>query len=121
MTQSTNYPPVLTSNLTATIANAASLSGIIDLSGTALCGYFIPASWTAADVTFAVSVDGTNFSDLYDLFGNEVVHTVAANRFVALLPSEMASIRYLKIRSGTTGTPVNQDAKRIITLVTRVV
>ncbi|MDB2415442.1 hypothetical protein N9W34_06695 [Rickettsiales bacterium] len=121
MPNSKQYPAIVTSDLSATIASSESLSDVIDLSGTTLSGYVMPASWTAADITFSVSADGTNFNDLYDQFGNEVNHTVDASRFIALLPSDFAGIRYLKIRSGTSGTPVNQGAERVITLVARAV
>ena len=121
MPNSNQYPSVITSDLTTTIASSASLSGSADLGGTTLSGYIMPAAWTAADLTFQGSVDGANFSDIYDSFGNEVSHSVAASRFVALNPADFAGIRYLKIRSGTTGAPVNQAAERIVTLVTRAV
>jgi hypothetical protein len=121
MSNANQYPSLITSDLTATIANGASLSGAIDLRGTTLVGYIMPASWTAADITFRGSVDGTNFFDLYNQFGIEIKHTVAASRFIALIASDLASIRYIKVRSGTTGTPVNQGAERILTLIARVV
>ena len=121
MPNSTQYQAVISSNLTATIANTASLSDAMDLSGTTLAGYIMPASWTSANMTFQVSVDGTNFHNFYDQFGNEVSHTVSTSRFVALNPSDMASVRYIKFRSGTNGTPVAQGADRLITLVSRAV
>lgn len=121
MPDSTQYPAVLTCDLTATIASSASLSGAVDLSGTTLAGYVMPAAWTAAGITFKASIDGTNFFDLYDQFGNEVKHTVDAGRVVSLTPSDMASIRYIKIRSGTSASVVNQVAERVITLITRAV
>ena len=121
MPNSTQYQPIITSNLTATLANAASLSDAIDLNGTTMVGYIIPAAWTAADITFQVSVDGTNFNNLYNQFGNEVKHIVAASRFIVLTPSDMAGVRYIKFRSGTNITPVAQGAQRLINLVTRVV
>lgn len=121
MPNSNQYPSVITNDLSATIASSGSLSGAVDLRGTTLSGYIMPSAWTTADLTFQGSVDGTNFSALYDSFGNEINHPVAASRFVALNPADFAGIRYLKIRSGTTGTPVNQAAERIITLVTRAV
>ena len=121
MPNSNQYPPATTSDLTATIASSASLSSSADLGGTTLSGYVMPATWNTADITFQGSIDGTNFLDMYDEFGNEISHPVAASRFVALNPVDFASIRYLKIRSGTASTPANQAAERIITLVTRAV
>ncbi len=119
MPESNQYPALITNDLTATIAISASLSGSVDVNGTTIAGYIMPAAWTAAGITLQVSVDGTNFFNLYDQYGNEVSHIVDASSFVQLTPSDMAAIRYIKIRSGTSGTPVNQAAERVITLVTR--
>ena len=121
MQNSNQYPPVITSNIIVTIASSASLSNAIDLSGTTFSGYVTPAAWTSANITFQASVDGTNFFNLYDSFGNEVTNVVSTSRFVSLVPSDMASIRYLKFRSGTSATPVSQAAERQITIVTRTV
>lgn len=111
-----------TTNLVATIANSASLSDIIDLAGTTLVGYEMPIGWTAADITFQGSIDGIDgisFKDLYDSSGIEVNHTVAADRLIKLQPSVLATLRYFKIRSGTSGTPVVQGAERKIKIISR--
>lgn len=121
MPDSSQYPAVISSNLTVTIANGASISGAADLSGTSFVGYVMPSSWTAADITLQGSVDGNNFFNLYDQFGNEVRHVSAASRFIALNPAELACVRHLKLRSGTSSSAVNQGAERIITLVTRAI
>jgi len=121
MPDSYSFSPVITSNLSTTIANGASLSGAVDISGTTLVAYIMPSSWTAADITFEVSADGVNFYNLYDQFDNEVINHVDASRFVAVIPSEFASIRYIKFRSGTSSSAVNQGAERSITLITRAV
>lgn len=121
MPNSNQYTPLITSDLTATIASSASLSDAIDVSGTTICGYIMPASWTSADITFQASVDGTNFFDLYDQYGIEVKHSAAASHFVQLTPADMASIRFVKFRSGTSGSAVSQASQRVITLVTRAI
>jgi hypothetical protein len=90
MPNANQYPAVITSNLTATIASSSSLSDVLDLFGTTLSGFVMPASWTSANITFQASVDGTNFFDLYDQFGVEVTHVVAASRFIRFAPSDMA-------------------------------
>jgi hypothetical protein len=121
MPSANQYQSLINSDLVTTIANSASLSGAIDLGGTSLAGYIMPASWTAASVTFQASVDGTNFYNLYDQFGNEITHAVAASRFIALTPSDLVGVRYIKLRSGTSASPVAQGAERQITYVTRVI
>ena len=102
----------------ATIANAASLSGAVRLSGT-LTGIQMPASWTAANLTFQVSVDGDTYQNVYDSSGSEFVVTAAAARYIPLNPADFIDGRWLKVRSGTSGTPVNQGAERVVQLTVR--
>lgn len=109
-----------TATRTGTIANAASLSGEIDLEGFRLAAIEMPAAWTAANLTFqAASASGGTFQNVFDDAGTEITVTAAAARMIgldAVLP-ELAALRFLKIRSGTSGVPVNQGAERILTLV----
>lgn len=102
-----------------TIGNGASLSGAADLANDTLLGVLIDTTWTAAVVTFAVSADGTNFFPLYDRNGEVTFSTVAASVFLQCDPGVFAGWRYVKVRSGTNGTPVNQGGARTLTLVTR--
>ena len=108
---------------TVMILNGASISGSLNLGDPALdAGYtpsriLLPDAWTAASITFQVSADGTNFRDLYDENGNEIIYPAAANRAVIVNEPDMKRHNYLKIRSGTSSTPVNQGADRIITVV----
>lgn len=100
----------------ASIANAASLSSAIDLGNAKLVGIQMPAAWTAASLTFQGSWDGVTYADIYDN-ATERTYTVAASRFLALNVGDWVGIRYIKVRSGTSGTPVNQGAARSITLL----
>lgn len=102
---------------TATIASGASLSGAIDLGTARLAGIYMPSSWTTANLTYQASTDGTNWFELYDNAGNEYTTTVAAGEAVIVPVSDTIGIRYIKIRSGTSGTPVSQGADRVLTLV----
>jgi hypothetical protein len=107
----------------AVIPNNTALSQELDLGEHSLVGLIMPAGWTAASITFAVA-PGPNqaFLPLYDDGGTEVTITVAASRHVTLSDANIAKLRaarFLKIRSGTSGAPVNQGAERQIqTLVT---
>jgi hypothetical protein len=101
---------------TVTIANSASLSGAVDLKGRKLVAIIMPDAWTAASMTFQGSIDGTNFFNVYD-GATERALTVAANYYSALAIGDWVGFRYIKIRSGTAGTPVNQGGARVITLV----
>jgi hypothetical protein len=106
---------------TATIANGASLSGAVNLSGWTLIGIDMPASWTAANLTLQASVDNSTWDNVFDSLGTEVTITAAASRFILLNPADFVSVRYLKVRSGTSGTPVNQGGARTITLIVRAI
>lgn len=105
---------------TVTIAINESLSGAADLDQYTLAAVVLPAAWTAAALTFQVTYDGTNYFDLSDYFDGEVTvsSTIAvASKAISLRPSQFLRVAGVKVRSGTSGTPVNQAAARIITLV----
>lgn len=107
-----------TSTVDASIANGASLSTAIDLEGSSVIAIQMPAAWDAANLTFQGSHDGTTYADLYDSSGEFAV-TAAASRFIVVDPIKLLSARFLKVRSGTTGVPVNQTAARTIVLVVK--
>lgn len=107
----------------AVIANAAALSNAIAVNGI-ITRIEIPAAWTAAALTFQVSSDGVTFMDLYDDSGTEVIIASAsiptgAVRAIRLTLADWTNLLWLKLRSGTTGTPVNQGAERTIVVVTK--
>lgn len=101
----------------ATISSGESLSAAVDLGDGALVRIAMPSSWTTADLTFQTSYDGTTYSDLYDADGNEYDVSAAASREIIVPIADLIGARYVKVRSGTTGTPVNQGADRTINLV----
>jgi hypothetical protein len=107
--------------LTLTIALNAALSDQADLEGYALVGILMPSAWTAASLTFQVAAtSGGTFCDVYDDAGAEVTVSAAASRYIGLTTADalcLSAARFLKLRSGTTGTPVNQAAARTITLI----
>lgn len=107
------------SELAVAIASAGSLSGAASLLGLSLCGIVMPASWTTANLTFQVSRDGTTFVNLYDKSGNEYTVTAAASRGIIVPWEDFALWRYVKVRSGTAGAPVAQDAARSLILMAR--
>jgi hypothetical protein len=76
----------------------------------------MPAAWTAASLTFQGSADGTTYGDLYDA-GTEMSTAAGASRVIHLDWTKFVGLRFLKIRSGTTGVPVNQGGDRVLTLV----
>ena len=104
----------------ATIANGASLSGETDLYPGILVGIWMPATWTAASLTFQVlSPDGSTWLELYTYPGAELTLTVGAGQFLAVDPAQWKGITAVKVRSGTAASPVNQGQQSIVNLVTR--
>ncbi len=107
-------------SVTATITqdDATGLSAEIDLGGSSMQTILMPAAWTAASLTFQVfEATGGTYRNLYDDSGTEVTVTTAASRAIPM-PSELAGTRFIKLRSGTSGTPVTQlSANKIITVL----
>lgn len=107
---------------TFTIASGASLSGAIDLVGInagmlPIRAIIMSTSWTAANLTFqAGSHSDDTFLNVYDGAGNELTVSAGSGRMIVDIP-ELAAPPALKIRSGTSGTPVNQAAARTIYLI----
>ena len=101
------------------IASGQSLSDPLDSQGLELLGILMPASWTAANLTFQGSPDGQSYADVYDRAGTEYTATAAASRLILLLPrDDLVPLRFLKVRSGTAGVPVAQaGGGRILTLL----
>jgi hypothetical protein len=62
----------------------------------------------------------SQWSDIYDHLGNEVVLTVAAARALTLPPTMLLGWPWLRLRSGLASAPVNQAAERSISLGIRV-
>lgn len=101
---------------TAVIASGESLSGAVDLGGRKLVAIVMPAEWTAAGMTFQASPDGVTYYNVYD-GATERSLSVAASYYSALNIADWVGIRWVKVRSGTAGSAVNQGAERTITLV----
>lgn len=107
---------------TATIANGASVSASIDLTDTSIIGIIMPAAWTTAALTIEVSADNVTFVGLaYDDLGAQanVISSPVASSAYALNLTGLLPYKHARLRSGTTASPVNQGAERLITVITR--
>src|ERR1044072_669262 len=101
---------------TATIANGASLPGAVDLGRTRLAKINMPASWTAAVLTFQTSSDNVTYRDLYDSYGVEYTAQAAASRSIILNLADWLGSRYVKVRSGTSAAAGNPGGARRLEL-----
>ena len=103
-----------------TIASGQSLSGPINLGGLRLFGIVMPATWTAANLTFQMSADnGVTWNNLYDSSGAEIVVTAGTSRCIVFDPTNYSALQWIQVRSGTSATPVAQGANATMTLVLR--
>ena len=107
--------------ISVTMDAATSLTGAIHLGGLRLFGVIVPSDWTTANLTFQMSPDaGVSWFDLVDQNGDGVLLAGKAGAYVAVeKPAQFAPVQYLKIRSGSSLSPVSQSAGRVLQLVLR--
>lgn len=104
---------------TATFAAGASTTNAINTYGLRLFSIVLPADWTTADLTFQSSYDGgATWQDVYKSGAEYVVSSIAAKDLDVDF-QRFSSISMIKVRSGTSSTPVAQAAARSLTLVLR--
>lgn len=116
---------ILSYDRPVTIASGASLSGALELPDLrTIIALQMPSTWTTASLTFEVSSDGVTYVPLY-YNGAEFEVTAAggatASAGVTIEPVVFAGWPFVKVRSGTSGTPVNQAAERVLTVLIRAV
>jgi hypothetical protein len=115
-----SLPPI--AYVTATIANNASLSNAVPTGGQPIVGIQMPAAWTTADLTFQAACDAAaNVANVYDSEAAELTVQADASEFVIVDPTYFAGAAFVKVRSGTAASAVNQGAERKITLALRTV
>ena len=100
-------------------AGAPGLSDAVDLQNFAPVAIIMPNSWVTAGITMQASMDDVTYYNVYDDAGTERSMSAAASRFITLSSSDLIAARYLKLRSGTAGTPVNQTGGAIITMIVK--
>ena len=104
---------------TGTIGAGASLSAAIPFDGTSLVGVFVPATWTAAALSFLISDDGVTFAVAVDQNGAEISILVQPGKRTVAPPLTVHSATAIKLRSGTSSAPVNQASAAAVTLINR--
>lgn len=103
-----------------TITSGTAVSSTANIQGRDIVGISMSAGWDAAALTFQASPDGQTFQDVFTPpGGSEQSYTVAANRYYPISWGSFSGMQALKLRSGTTATPVNQTANRVIGVVVR--
>lgn len=104
-----------------TIASGASQSDVLELFDRQhLCGIIMPAAWTAAAIT-VLGCDTRNgtYLPMRDQLGAEISIAAGANMVLNLPPQLLAGAPFLRLRSGTAGTAVNQGGARTLIAMVR--
>jgi hypothetical protein len=106
----------------AIIRSGNSLSDAIDLEGYDLKAVEMPVVWTSANaMTFqAAEKIGGTYQNVYDDAGNEVSVSASNSRCIkigATLSKDLAGLRFLKIRSGTSASAVAAGADTTLLLL----
>ncbi len=111
---------MIKATLLVTIGSGAALSNAVINVNDAIDGIMMPASWTAADLTFQVSLDGQTYGELYDV----PISGVAVSNYQVVAPPAGAAIpldvevfagwSFIKVRSGTALLPVVQGGNRAL-------
>src|SRR5579871_1744550 len=100
--------------ISAAIAQGAAISGEVDIGNKSLVGIWVPAAWVTAGISFQASVDGgTTWAELVDSTATAIAVssvTGGAAVFVALDPTKLRGPVALKVRSGTSASPIAQTA-----------
>ncbi len=115
------------------IANGTAVSTIAYIGDGDFIGLVMPAGWDAAGITFQGGVALPNtpvaqspatetgppvFANLFNQGGNEVTITSPAAGEQITIPEDMINgCEWIKIRSGTSGSPVNQTADRTLYVI----
>ena len=112
----TNVRPKMTGIASVSVTSSTSTFDALDLGGSTLSAIQMSTAWTDASLTFQASLDGTNYFDVYSSTGGEIACTTTASRLLVFDPATFLGLPYIKVRSGTSGTGVNQAAARTISL-----
>jgi len=106
----------LISRISLTIRSGEAVSTEAPLDGHIPTILQMSADWTAADITFAGSVDNTNFYFIYATDGTILTIPTNTGHRINLPSTLLTNHKQIKVCSGTAVTPVNQAADRTLYL-----
>jgi|DEB19_MinimDraft_3_1074340.scaffolds.fasta_scaffold00956_13 hypothetical protein len=112
---SAEFQGILRVDSIAIILAGATLSNAVDLHGTSLVGISVPSSFSGSQLSIysAISFDGV-YRVVKNINGTAATMTCVANEHIALVPFDLASVRFIKVLSD-----VSQGGDCEITLITR--
>ena len=105
-----------------TIPSGTSVSGVLDTGRDSILGIVMPSSWTSADLTFEVSYDNITWVGMvYDETSSQCnsISSPAPSSAHTVSLSGLLPYRYVRLRSGTTSSPVVQGGDRSVVVLLR--
>lgn len=103
---------------TLSIPAGESISNTIDIDKRGLQAIVIPSSWTKAAISFQMAIEeGGDYVDVFFSTGEEVKFFPDASKAYVISPSVLEGLRFIKIRSGSSATPVIQVSTANIKLI----
>lgn len=116
--------PTTRTRATVTIASGTAVSPLASITSGTLLGFIAPAAWDTAEFSIDVSTDTSLWNSVEGIITPTGLVTASWSSLTpgaayavdlqALLPWS-----YIRFRSGTMASPVNQSAARTFTIVTR--
>lgn len=102
-----------TKSIDVVILAGTAVSKPIDMGTCIPVAFVLPVMSPAADFTFLSSVDGVNFTSVWNSYNTEVTVQTGPGttaRTVLVSPGDWYYARHLQIRRGTTASPTNTTA-----------
>ena len=117
--------PFVLDAIPVAIGSGAAISAQINIGQKTPVAIAVPANWTTAALSFQASGDGgATFGELLDATATAVsVSSITGGAYtvIQLDPTKWRGINCLKVRSGSSGAPVNQTNSVTLQLLTRFV
>jgi hypothetical protein len=120
MATASQFSPLVTNNLTATITIASDddLSQAVDLCGTQLVGIYTPSNFDGTGIVLWASdaIDGTYVAVQTGITSaTQQPITTAASRYIPLTPDITEGLRFIKVGTASAQTTTNT----VLTLATK--
>lgn len=97
---------------TVTIANGGTVSSVLDLGGSRLAAFLVPAAWDGGNVTVHGSQDGTTYALINLQNGSPLEATPVAGQWTVLMDLDTWAFRYIKLIAASA-----VGANRVITVL----
>ncbi len=102
--------------LEVTIPSGDAVSDAIHVANSTPKAFHLPTI-DNSKLTFLGSADGSTFYNVYDSTNSEVEEPATTGQLYLDAPDALRGVNYVKIRTGTSASPVSQSAERTITVV----